>query len=367
MPGAPACTRAAARRDGGRHAEGEADRSGYAGRMPREALTVAVTGPTGTFGAGLLPLLQDSDRVARITGIARRPLDPEAGRRWPKLDYRQGDVRDPAALEEAFAGADVVVHLAFMITGAADRGTIRAINVDGTVNAFRAAAAAGAQRFVYASSLAAYGFHPDNPVPMDETWPVRPASHLFYAQEKAELEHRLQEEAAGHPDLDVYVLRPPAVLGPNAAGGKVPPPLAALGRLAGRGARHVPGRIPFPVPALPLQVIHEDDVGTALMACVLADGPPGAYNIAADETLTAGDVARHLRVRPLPAPTRLIGRAAAAVASVPLPGFVPPVAEWAEVLSHPAIMDTAKAKADLGWRPRHSARDTLTATFGPAR
>src|SRR3954454_12456929 len=125
-------------------------------------LTVAVTGPTGTFGFGLMPLLQDDDRIARIVGIARRPFDPsEHG--WTKMEYRQGDVRDPDALEEAFADADVVVHLAFMITGNASRATIRAINVDGTLNVFRAAATAGVDRFVYASSVAAYGFHDDNP------------------------------------------------------------------------------------------------------------------------------------------------------------------------------------------------------------
>ena len=55
------------------------------------------------------------------------------------MTYRQGDVREPDALEQAFAGADVVVHLAFMITGTAGRETIRAINVEGTLNAFRAA------------------------------------------------------------------------------------------------------------------------------------------------------------------------------------------------------------------------------------
>ena len=75
-------------------------------------------------------------------------------------------MRDPRALRAAFAGADVVVHLAFMITGRAARDTIRAINVEGTLNAFRAAAAAGATRFVYASSVAAYGFGTRQPGPV---------------------------------------------------------------------------------------------------------------------------------------------------------------------------------------------------------
>src|SRR4051794_41979912 len=85
---------------------------------PETQLTVAVTGPTGTFGFGLVPLLQRDGRVGRIVGIARRPFDPDE-HGWTKMEYRRGDVRDPDALVEAFRGAEVVVHLAFIITGAA--------------------------------------------------------------------------------------------------------------------------------------------------------------------------------------------------------------------------------------------------------
>src|SRR5947209_4577064 len=252
-----------------------------------EPLTVAVTGPTGTFGFGLMPLLEAAPRVGRVVGIARRPFDPgEQG--WSKMEYRRGDVRDPDALREAFEGADVVVHLAFMITGNASAQAIRAINVEGTLNAFRAARDDGAERFVYASSVAAYGFHPDNPVGMTEEWPTRPAEHLFYAQEKAELEHALQEEAQRAPKPALYLLRPPIVLGPHAMGAKdvLPEPLAQ----AGRAMLDVLQRLPLPMPVLapdvPLQFIHEADVGQALLHCVLADGPPGAYNIAGDGILT---------------------------------------------------------------------------------
>src|SRR3954449_11405550 len=79
-----------------------------------DGLTVAVTGPTGTFGFGLMPLLEADERVERVVGIARRRFDP-AAHGWTKLAYRQGDVRDRAALERAFEEADVVVHLAFMV------------------------------------------------------------------------------------------------------------------------------------------------------------------------------------------------------------------------------------------------------------
>ena len=332
--------------------------------MSEGALTVAVTGPTGTFGFGLIPLLQADDRIARIIGIARRPFDP-AEHGWTKLEYRQGDVRDPDVLREAFEGADVVVHLAFMITGTASRETIRAINVDGTLNAFGAAAAAGAKRFVYASSVAAYGFHEDNPIGMTEDWPTRPASRLFYAQEKAELERLLHEQADAHPEVELYLLRPPIVLGPNAVGAKgtLPEPLASLAQRALDLAKRLPLPIPVPVPDLPMQFIHEDDVGQALLKCVLAAGPPGAYNIAGDGIVTAADVVRELGFTPFTVPGGIAETAARAAASIPLPSFAPPVAEWVEAASHPAIMDTGKAKKQLGWRPRFTGIEALRETL----
>jgi len=330
-------------------------------------LTVAVTGPTGTFGFGLLPLLEAEPRVARVVGIARRPFDPSA-HGWSKLEYRRGDVRDPAALHDAFAGADVVVHLAFLITGTARREQIRQVNVEGTLNTFRAARESGVKRFVYASSVAAYGFHEDNPVGIKEDWPVRPASRLFYAQEKAELEQLLADEAKAAPEPALYLLRPPVVLGPHAAGAKaqVPEPLTRA-TLAILG---LAGRLPVPVPALaanvPMQFIHEDDVGQALLSCVLGEGPPGAYNIAGDGIVTGADIARELGLAPIPLPAGPVHAATRAVARLPWPGIVPPAAEWIEALSHPAIMDTTKARTELGWKPRHSGLEALRATLASA-
>ena len=329
-----------------------------------QRLTVAVTGPTGTFGFGLIPLLQAEDRVTRIVGIARRPFDP-AAYGWTKLEYRRGDVRDEAALRDAFAGADVVVHLAFLVTGGASAEVLRAVNVDGTLNAFRAAAQAGARRFVYASSVAAYGFHPDNPVGMTEEWPVRPAARLFYAQEKAELEHLLQAEAAGRAAAPaLYLLRPPVVLGPHAVGAKdlLPGPLAPLGRILSNRIGRSPVPLPVLVPLMPLQFVHEDDLGQALLRCVLASGPPGAYNIAADGILSTADVAREFGLIPLPLPSGPARRVARAVSALP---FLPPAAQWVEAASHPAIMDTAKAKRDLGWVPRFTALEALRDTLRP--
>jgi len=330
-------------------------------------LAVAVTGPTGTFGFGLMPLLEADPRVERVVGVARRPFDP-AARGWTKMTYRRGDVRDPNALEEGFVGVDVVVHLAFLITGTASAETIREINVDGTLNALRAAASAGATRFVYASSVAAYGFHTDNPIGMTEDWPTRPADHLLYAQEKAELEEALVAAADEHPDLDLYLLRPPIVLGPHAVGGKskLVERLLPVGRRGAQVVRHVPLPLPVLVPDLPVQVIHEDDVGSAFLQCIIGAGPPGAYNIAADGLLSAADVARELGLRPVTIGSELLSRAARRVAGLPAPGFLRQAVSWAEAVSHPVIIDAEKAKRELQWAPRFTALDALRVTLSDA-
>jgi nucleoside-diphosphate-sugar epimerase len=333
--------------------------SGNAVAMAAEQdLTVAITGPTGTFGSALLPLLESDERVKRVIGVARRPFDP-AEQGWTKMEYRRGDVRDAEVLKEAFAGVDVVVHLAFAIFGG-DTPQGRETNYQGTRNTFQAAAAAGARRFVYASSIAAYGFHRDNPVGMKETWPTRPAHRLVYAREKAELEEVLATEAANTPDLGLYVLRPPAVLGPHAVGGKelLSGRLAPIGqRLQELMLRRSPIPLPVVVPDIPLQIIHEHDVATALQLCVVGAGSPGAYNIAPEQFLTLGEVAREVGLIPISVSSRPWYAMSRRLVGSRLP------VGWLETLSHPAVMDTRKARTELGWSAKYTAREAIRATL----
>ena len=106
--------------------------------MATTGLTVAVTGPTGDLGLAIVDALERSRAVKQIIGMARRPFEP-GERGWRKTEYRQGDVLDRSTVDDLVKGADVVVHLAFIVLGASDR--TREINVEGSRNVFAAAVA----------------------------------------------------------------------------------------------------------------------------------------------------------------------------------------------------------------------------------
>jgi UDP-glucose 4-epimerase len=328
-------------------------------------LTVAVTGPTGDLGRSLLRVLETNPRVARVRAMARRPFDP-AEEGLAKTEYRQADVLDADAVAEVVQGADVVVHLAFMIMGGVQETT--EINLTGSRNVFGAAIDAQVPRLVYASSVAAYGFGADNPPVLTEDLEPRGTARHYYSAQKAELEQALRELLAGS-DTEAYIFRPCIVAGPDALTlvQQIPyvqiserMPAAVL-----RALEFMPALKPvLPNPGVPFQLVHHDDVATALEAGVLGRGDPGIYNLAADGTLTLADLADALGWYSVPVPELALGAGAELVARLP---FVPAEAQWIESLRRPVIMDTSRARTILGWEPRHDARQTLDEMVAAAR
>jgi UDP-glucose 4-epimerase len=327
-------------------------------------LRVAVTGPTGEIGRAFVRALEGTPGVAEIRGMARSPFDPAAFG-WRAADYVQGDILDPQATQSFIAGADVVVHLAFIIFG--DSEETREINLEGSRNVFDAAVAAGASRLIYTSSVAAYGFHADNPQPLTEDVPPRGTEGFYYSAQKAELERMLREALSGS-EVEPYVFRPCVVGGPQAPALVANMPyVQASGALPGT-LRRALSAIPTPAPVLPdfgvpLQLVHADDVATALCAAVLRRGEPGVYNLAADGEITIADVAHELGWRSVRVPRAAIDATAEVLARLPL---APARAEWLHALRIPVLMDTAKAKRELGWHPRHDAAETLRETVAGA-
>lgn len=319
-------------------------------------VTVAVTGPTGEIGISAVTALEREPAVDAIIGMARRPFDPSS-RGWLKTTYQQGDILDRDAVDALVARADVVIHLAFIIMGSRDESA--RVNLQGTRNLFEATVAAERpRRLVYTSSVAAYGYHSDNPVPLTEDVAPRGSAEHYYSEQKAACEALLADITKDSP-LEVFVLRPCIVAGPKATAladampwNQLPGPVRAV-------VKAVPVLKPVvPDPGYPLQLVHHDDVATAIALAATAPAPPGVYNIAGDGVVTVADVARALGGRPVRVPAVAATAASAAISRVPR---VPSMLEWLHTARTSMVMDTIKAKTQLGWRPLHSSAETLEA------
>lgn len=332
---------------------------------PSRGLTVAVTGPTGDIGRSLLRALERSRDVSRVIAMARRPFDPAAeGLR--KTEYRRADVLDAAAVHELVADADVVVHLAFIIIGGLDE--TREVNLKGSRNVFEAAVAAGAKRLVYTSSVAAYGFGADNPTSLTEDVTPRGTDAHYYSAQKAELEGTLREVVEGS-STEAYVFRPCIVAGEDALALVENIPYVQISERMPAAVRRALELLPalkpvIPDPGVTFQLVHHDDVATALRAAVLGRGEPGVYNLAAAGTLTVSDLADALGWYSVPLPELALDAAAGLVSKLP---FMPAEAQWIEAFRESVLMDAGKARRLLRWRPRHDAHDTLELMVGAAR
>jgi nucleoside-diphosphate-sugar epimerase len=275
-------------------------------------------------------------------------------------------VLDRTSVDRLVADADVVVHLAFLILGSLEE--TQRINLEGSRNVFEAAVAAGAKRLIYASSVAAYGFHGDNPPLLTEDVPPRGTDRHYYSAQKAKLEGVLAEVVDG-TDTAAYVFRPCIVAGPDALmllenipyiqlSDRMPAPVL-------RALEMMPALKPvLPDPGVSFQLVHHDDVATALRAAVLGRGSPGIYNLAGRGELTMSDLATALGWYSVPMPEIAVEAAAGLVARLP---FVPAEAQWIEAVRSPVLMDTSKARRELRWRPQHDADETLRAMVAAAR
>ncbi len=329
-------------------------------------LTVAVTGPTGDIGRAFLRALEDVDEVERVVGMARRPFDP-ADMGLTKVEYLQGDILERDSVEKLVDGADVVVHLAFLIFGRDD--SARETNLQGSRNVFEAALQQESQRLIYTSSVAAYGFHDDNPTLLTEDVPTRGTEDNYYSKHKADVERLLENLARAHSRTDVYVFRPCIVAGPTALMLIQKIPYVQIADKLPGTAKKVIGKLPVlrpvvPDPGTPFQLVHEDDVASALVLGVLGRGEPGTYNLAAAGEMSASDLAHALGWYAVPVPNIALDATAKVISTLP---YMPAEAKWVHMVRVPVLMDTTRATRDLGWAPQYDAMETLAAAITGAR
>jgi nucleoside-diphosphate-sugar epimerase len=311
-------------------------------------MRVVVVGASGNVGTSVLRSLADEPGVESILGLARRI--PKA--KFQKTEWRAADItRSP--LRPHFQGADAVVHLAWLIQPGRDKQRLREVNVDGSKRVFSAAAAAGVPTVVYASSIGAYAPGPKDRG-VDESWPTTGIGSSFYAQHKAEVERLLDRFESDHPGTRVVRLRPGLIFKREAASG--------IRRLfAGPFLPNflVQRRLIPVVPAHPrlvFQAVHSYDVGDAYRLAIVDGDARGAYNIAADPVLDPDELARTLGARTVRVPRGLLRRGAAATYLLRLQPSEP---GWVDMAFAVPVMDTTRARSELGWTPKRTSSEAL--------
>jgi nucleoside-diphosphate-sugar epimerase len=305
---------------------------------------VAVTGVSGYLGRRLLALLDADAAVERVVGID--VAEPLAGS--PKLDFHQVDVRD-ARLVKVLPGVDVLVHLAFQVDPIRDEERMRAINVDGTRNVLEAAGATGVRKLIQASSATVYGAHPDNDFPLTESSPLRANPDFSQAWHKLEAERMIEAFQEDHPEVVVTVLRPAIVFGPNVEN--------FISRmLEAPRVTTVKGYEP------PLQLVHEEDVASAIHLAVQQD-LPGAFNVAADGWLTGDEVLAVTGKKRVELPEAVAFSLADRLWKMRVSQAPPGELHF---VMHPWVVDNAKLKA-AGWVPMHGNREALVEAMASHR
>jgi UDP-glucose 4-epimerase len=310
-------------------------------------MRVVVVGATGNVGTSVLEALTFDSAVDEIVAVARRAPKQQ----FPRTTFSAADITR-SDLVPIFCGADAVVHLAWLIQPGRNESITRRVNVYGSHRVFEAVVEAKVPRLVYASSVGAYSLGPKDRM-VDESWPTDGVPSSFYGRHKAAVERDLDRLEQDRPELLITRLRPGLIFKAHAATEirrLFAGPLLPRRLVSSRFVPVVPD-----TPRLRFQAVHSHDVGDAYRRAVLA-GVSGAFNVAADPPIGPQELADVLSARTVPVPAGVLRRAAAVTYKLRLQPTEP---GWVDLALAVPLMDSSRARTELGWEPRHDSLETL--------
>lgn len=305
-------------------------------RGPDGVQSLLVTGSSGLVGRKTVArLAAAADRPTKLVALDVREPAPEA--RLPGVVHIAGDVRDPDLAKRMDEHrVEVVVHLAAVVTPGRRSSPELEYEVDvlGTHNVIRACLAAGVRQLVCLSSGAAYGYHPDNPVPLRESDPLRGNPSFAYAWHKRLVEEELARVRVAHPELAQLVFRPGTILGESVAS-----PISAL--FERRVIVGVAGS------DSPFVFVWDEDVARCIEMGVRGRRS-GIYNLAGDGVVTLPEIAWRLGKPYVPLPAALLGAVLAALRRLRLSSRG---AEQVDFLRYRPVLSNEKLVRDFGFQP----------------
>ncbi|MFI5305996.1 MAG: NAD-dependent epimerase/dehydratase family protein [Polyangiales bacterium] len=333
---------------------GQATSSSDAGplrRRPVRARCIALTGANTFLGRNLIALLEEDDSVGRVVLLdVKNPAGV-----GPKTVFYEVDLTQPA-VESRIAEilhadrVDTLVHLAFAATPTQATAWAHELESVGTMHVLAACRKHRLRRLVVQSTALVYGPHPSNPNFLTEDHPLRGLHGSHFVEDKIDVEQQARAFALAEPDCCVTVLRLSPILGPTMDN-------YVARWLSRRLVPTVMGHDPL------VQFLHEVDAIAALKLAIDRDAP-GAFNIAGEGVLPISTVVKLAGRIGLPIPYSLFRRLAGLLWVAQL-SEAPPA--FVAALRYLCVVDGARARSELGFRPLYSTRDAVLDFEGALR
>jgi len=310
-----------------------------------DALTL-LTGATGFVGSAVARVLAARGHRLRLLV---RPMSDRRNLAGLDAELVLGDLTDEASLARAVAGCRYLFHVAadyrFWVP---DPEAMLRANVDGTVAVMRAAQAAGVERIVHCSSVAALGWTHDGS-PANETTPTNEADFIGPYKRSKFLAERAVMDLVRQEGLPAIVVNPSAPVGPRDI---KPTPTGKMVRDAAAG------RVPAYIDT-GLNMVHVDDVAEG-HALALEKGQIGERYVLGGENLLLKDIlaliAEVAGRRPprIEVPEPVLWPAAWFMEGLARVTGIPPIMtrDQIKMARHKMFYSSARAMRELGYSPR---------------
>jgi nucleoside-diphosphate-sugar epimerase len=310
---------------------------------------VLVTGATGFLGSHIVDqLLARGDGVRALA----RPTSDISYLAARDVEVVTGDVTDVASLSSAVRGVEVVYHAAAKVSDWGPWSEFRSGTIDGTRNVLRAAAEAGAPRFLHVSTDGVYALSAFRERVTEDSPLERRFGWLdYYRRAKQAAEAKARRYAAAGP-LAVTIVRPGLLLGERDAA-VLPGAIAFLQSGAAMYLGTGYNRLPY---------VYVGDVASACILAATSETAAGrVYNVVSDEVVTQRDLFQTIAVATgLQAPRRGLPRRATYMIAFAMEAWCvlrgrrsrPAMTRFGvNLLALDYAEDASKLRREVGWAP----------------
>ncbi len=305
---------------------------------------IVITGIAGRLGRLVARRLHRLEGY-KVIGVDRRPFPDR-----PKdIEHHQFDLRSKKA-RDIFRGGDIaaLLHMGVMHKPRAKAAEIYSWNIGGTTKLLEYCHTYNVPKVIMLSSANVYGPRPDNAQFLTEDAPLLGAQSMPEMRNLVEIDHMVSSFFWKARDIETVVLRPVHILGQVQ---NAPSNYLRLER--------IPTLLGFdPM----IQVIHELDVVEAI-TCALKPGARGVYNVVGPGEVPLSTVLQELDKEPLLIPHPIAKPLLQGLWRLGLTSFPVPEVDF---IRYVCMVDGSRAGEELGFRPRHTLKETIRAVLNGA-